>query len=76
MDSPLHCILSYNVPTVSIYESSGQPHLHGNIPVGSTWASHSVANLQPLDNDEGSSPAFSVWVDSTMPQRSHYNSRS
>ena len=54
------------LPTVSIYGSSGQPNLHGKIPMGSPWAAHSVAHVQPTGSEVGSSPVFSVWVPSSI----------
>ena len=49
------------LPTVSIYGSSGQPNLHGKIPMGSPRAAHSVAHVQPMGSEVGSSPVISVW---------------
>ena len=53
--------LPTELPIVSIYGSSGQPNLHGKIPMGSPWAAHSVAHVQPTGSEVGSSPVFSVW---------------
>ena len=52
---------STELPIVSIYGSSGQPNLHGKIPMGSPRAAHSIAHVQPTGNEVGSSPVFSVW---------------
>ena len=90
---------SSELPTVSIYGSSGQPNLHGKIPIGSPlccplscplfsylgvvgcllscplfpymeevgslicmakfpWAAHSVAHVQPMGSEVGSSPVL------------------
>ena len=57
--------LPTELPTVSIYGSSGQPNLHGKIPMGSPRATHSVAQVQPMGSEVGSSPVFSVWVSTT-----------
>ena len=95
--------LSTELPTVVIHGSSGQPNLHGKIPMGCPlscplfsylkvvgcllncplswslfpymevvgslicmakfpWAAHSVAHVQPMGSDVGSSPVFSVRV--------------
>ena len=56
------CWLSTKLPTVSIYGSSGQPNLHGKISMGSPRAAHSVAHVQPMGSEVGSSLVFSVWV--------------
>ena len=53
--------LPTELPTVSIYGSSGQPNLHGKIPMGSPRAAHSVVHVQPTGSEVGSSPVFSVW---------------
>ena len=50
--------LPTELPTVSIYGSSEQPNLHGKIPMGSPWAAHSVAHVQPTGSEVGSSPVF------------------
>ena len=54
------------LPTVSIYGSSGQPNLHGEIPMTSPRAAHSVAHVQPMGSEVGSSPVFPygmfVWI--------------
>ena len=36
--------LPTELPTVSLYGISGQPNLHGKIPMGSPWAAHSAAH--------------------------------
>ena len=36
--------LPTTLPPVSIYGSSGQPNLHGKIPIGSPWAAHSATH--------------------------------
>ena len=41
-----------------IYGSSGQPNLHGKIPMGSPRAAHSVAHVQPMGSEVGSSRFF------------------
>ena len=50
--------LPTELPTVSIYGNSGQPNLHGKIPMGSPRAAHSVAHVQPMGSEVGSSPVF------------------
>ena len=50
--------LPTELPNVSIYGSSGQPNLHGKIPMGSPRAAHSVAHVQPMGSEVGSSPVF------------------
>ena len=50
--------LHTELPTVSIYGSSGQPNLLGKIPMGSLRAAHSVAHVQPMGSEVGSSPNF------------------
>ena len=50
--------LPTELPTVSIYGSSGQTNLHGKIPMGSPQATNSVANVQPMGSEVGSSPVF------------------
>ena len=50
--------LPTELPIVSIYGSSGQPNLHGKIPMGSPRAAHSVADVQPMGSEVGSSPVF------------------
>ena len=50
--------LPTELPTVSIYGSSGQPNLHGKIPMGSPRAAHSVAHMQPMGSEVGSSNVF------------------
>ena len=55
------CLLSCPLGTVSIYGSSGQPNLHGKISMGCPRAAHSVAHVQPMGSEVGSSPVFSVW---------------
>ena len=50
--------LPTELPTVFIYGSSGQPYLHGKIPIGSPWAANSVAHVQPMGSEVGSSPVF------------------
>ena len=71
---PLSCPLFYiwkqwaatELPTelsnVSIYGSSGQSNLHGKIIMGNPRAAHSVAHVQPMGSEVGSSPVFSVWA--------------
>ena len=55
--------LPNELPTVSIYGSSGQLNLHCKIPMGSPRAAHSVAHVQPIGSEVGSSPVFfPVWV--------------
>ena len=56
--TPLPTELPTELPTVSIYGSSGQPNLHGKIPMGSPRAAHSVAHVQPMGSEVGSSPVF------------------
>ena len=56
--SGLPTVLPTELPTVSIYGSSGQPNLHGKIPMGSPWAAHPVAHVQPMGSEVGSSPVF------------------
>ena len=36
--------LHTELPTISVYGSSGHPYLHGEIPMGSPWAAHSTAH--------------------------------
>ena len=36
--------LPTELPTVSIHGSSGQPNLHGKIPMGNSWAAHCAAH--------------------------------
>ena len=50
--------LPTELPTVSIYGSSGQPYLHGKIPMGSPRAAHSVDHVQPMGSEVGGSPVF------------------
>ena len=51
---------SSGLETVSIYGISGHPNLHGENPMGSSWSTHYVANVQPTDSEEGSSPVFRI----------------
>ena len=57
--------LPTELPTDSIYGSSRQPNLHGKIPMGRPRAAHSVAHVQPMGSEVGSSPVFSVWAITT-----------
>ena len=57
--------------TVSIYGSSGQPNFHGKIPMGSPQAAHSVAHVQPIGSEVGSSPVFFFVWDSFRLYRSN-----
>ena len=50
--------LPTELPTVSIYGSSGQPYFHCKIPTGSPWADHFVAHVKPMGSKVGSSPVF------------------
>ena len=50
--------LPTELPTISVYGSSGQPYLHSKIPMGSPRTAHSVAHVQPMGSEVGSSPVF------------------
>ena len=50
--------LSTELPTVSIYGGSEQPNLHGKILMGGKRAAHSVAHVQSIGSEVGSSTVF------------------
>ena len=67
--SELSTELPTELPTISVYGSSGQPYLHGKIPMGSPWAAHSTAHWAAHVFIFGSS-----WLPTELPTVSIYGS--